>query len=180
MHHVRRRLSPSFMVAIVALFVALAGTAAAAVIIKSPDELGDNVVTGRAIASNAIASSDVLQESLLDNDLADPQLKIRVLGTSSVPTVLPGSDGKVQRVSVGTYRVTFDDFALNANGKTSDDTLLNNDCAFTATSRNKQAIMSVEGPAAVSPNTVFVDARYPDSNGVMKPVDTQFDAFASC
>ena len=76
--------------------------------------------------------------------------------------------------------MTFDDFALNANGKTSDDTLLNNDCAFTATSRNKQAIMSVEGPAAVSPNTVFVDARYPDSNGEMKPVDTQFDAFASC
>jgi hypothetical protein len=40
MHHVTRRLA-----------VALAGTAAAAVIINRPDELGDNVVTGRAIAS---------------------------------------------------------------------------------------------------------------------------------
>jgi hypothetical protein len=50
MHHVTRSLA-----------VALAGTAAAAVIINRPDELGDNVVTGRAIALNAIESSDVAQ-----------------------------------------------------------------------------------------------------------------------
>ena len=34
-----RRLSPSLIVAVIALFVALAGTAAAAVIITSPDQL---------------------------------------------------------------------------------------------------------------------------------------------
>jgi hypothetical protein len=61
MHHVTRRLA-----------VALAGTAAAAVIINRPDELRDNIVTGHAIASNAIVSSDVAHKSLLDHDLADP------------------------------------------------------------------------------------------------------------
>jgi hypothetical protein len=177
MHHVTRRLSPSLVLAIGALFVALAGTAVADIIIKSPDELGDNVVTGRAVASNAIVSSDVLQESLLDNDLADPQLKIRALGSGSI---LPGSDGTVTRTSEGTYNVTFDAFALNANGKTSDDTMLNNDCAFTASSRNKLAIMEIDGPFASTPNRVRVHAGFPDTNGLVRAVDTQFDIFASC
>jgi hypothetical protein len=52
MPHISRRLSPSLLVAIAAVFVALAGSAAAttAVIITSPDQLGPNIVTGSASA----------------------------------------------------------------------------------------------------------------------------------
>ena len=177
MHLFPRRASPSMIVATIALFVALAGTAVADVIINSPDELGNNVVTGRSVASNEIFSSDVRQESLVDNDLADPQLKVRSLGSGSI---LPGSDGTVQRLSKGTYRVTFNAFALNANGNTTNDTMLNNNCAFSATSRNKLAIMSVDGPFAVSPNTVHVQAAFPGTNGLLSAVDNQFDILASC
>ena len=48
MHHITRRLSPSLILALIALFVALAGTAAAAVIIDDPAELGDNAEGPRA------------------------------------------------------------------------------------------------------------------------------------
>ena len=177
MPYLIRRLPPSVVIAIVALFVALAGTAAASVIVKSPDELGDNVVTGRAIAANSVVSSDVGQESLTDNDLADPQLKVRALAGGGV---LGGSDGAVKRVSEGTYDVTFDAFALNANGKTSTDTLLNNECAFSATSRNKVAIMSVDGPIPGSPNTVRVRAAFPSTDGLLSAADVPFDVLASC
>jgi len=95
MHHITRRLSPSLILALVALFVALAGTAAAAVIIDDPAELGDNVVTGRAIDGSTIVSSDIKQESIHDNDLADPQLKVRVLGSDAITQALSGSDGTV-------------------------------------------------------------------------------------
>jgi hypothetical protein len=49
-----RRPSAALIVALVALFVAMAGTAAAAVIISSPDQLGDGVVSERAIACAAL------------------------------------------------------------------------------------------------------------------------------
>ena len=182
MHHITRRLSPSLIVASVALFIALAGTAAAAVIIDSPDQLGDNVVTGRAIAPNAIVSSDVAQESLTDNDLADPQLKVRVSsndGTNSA-TVLPGSDGSVKRVSEGTYNVTFDAFALNANGKTSTDTLLNNNCAFTATARDRAELVTISGPVAGAPNTAQVTTLSLQANSLFTASDSSFDITASC
>jgi hypothetical protein len=177
MQTTRRRLSPSIILSSVAVFVALAGTAVADVIITSPDQLGNNVVTGRSIGSNEIVSSDVRQESLVDNDLADPQLKVRAIGSGAI---LPGSDGTVQRLSKGTYRVTFNAFALNANGNTTTDTMLNNNCAFSAVSRNKLAIMSVDGPFAVSPNSVTVQAAFPGTNGLLSAVDTQFDLLASC
>jgi hypothetical protein len=183
MHHITRRLSPSLIVAIVALFVALAGTAAAAVIIKNPDELGDNVVTGRATAPSTLASSDILNESILNNDLDHPQLKVRVFsGSLGNTSVFDGSDGTVKRNSLGSYFVTFDASALNANGKTSNDTLLNNDCAFTATSRDKLAWLTVIGPLAGLPNTVRVDAITPDPAhpGDFKGIDTSFDIIASC
>jgi hypothetical protein len=180
MHHITRRLSPSLIIAIVALFAALTGTAAAAVIIKSPDELGDDVVTGRAIDSGTIVSSDIANESIVDNDLGDPQLKVRVLGSEFVTKALSGSDGTVARVGEGAYNVTFNVGALNASGKTDNGTLLNNNCAFTATARNKRAIMSIDDPLAGSPNTLRVRAVSPGTNGQLEAVDSSFDVFASC
>src|SRR5262245_18610095 len=147
MHHVSRRLSPSLLIAIAALFVALAGSAVAAtaVIITSPDQLGPDVVTGPAIAQNAISSTEVQPDSLTDLDFKDPQLKVRVLGDGAV---LSGSDGTAKRVGVGTYQVTFDAIALNAKTSTVVDTMLNNNCAFTATPRGKLSWITVLGPVA--------------------------------
>jgi hypothetical protein len=177
MHHITRRLSPSLILASVALFVALAGTAAAAVVIKSPDELGDNVVTGRAIAPNAITTSDITSETVSNSRLRNPQLKVRVFKDGSV---ISGSNGTAARVSKGTYNVTFNVSALNAIG--SGDTLLTNDCAFTATPRDQPAWLTVLGPVAGLPNTVRVDAVFPDPAHpeVLVGVDRSFDIIAHC
>ena len=178
MHHITRRLSPSLILALVALFVALAGTAAAAVIIDDPAELGDNVVTGRAIDGSTIVSSDIKQESIHDNDLADPQLKVRVLGSDSITQALSGSDGTVKRVNPGDYEVKFSTSALNANeDETGTDTVLNSNCAFTATPKDEAAIMLIQSQVTSQPDAVRVRAFHP---GTLQPENTSFDIIASC
>jgi hypothetical protein len=137
-------------------------------------------VTGPKIAQAAVSGTDIAQETISDNDLKDPQLKVRGLGSGGV---LSGSDGTSVRPSTGTYQVTFNTTALNANGGGSIDNMLNNNCAFTAVARNKMAIMEVDGPFAATPNTVRVHAAFPQnvSGGVLlSSVDTQFDVLASC
>jgi len=137
-------------------------------------------VTSAKIASGSVNSSEVVNEAVSDFDLRDPQLKVRALGNGSV---LGGSDGTVTRTSAGTYNVTFDTSSLNAIGGGTDDTLLTENCAFSAVSRNKLALMEVDGPFAATPNTVRVSAAFPQnmSGGVlMQAVDTQFDVLASC
>ncbi len=59
MHLITRRLSPSLVMAIVVLFVALAGTAAAAVIIESPDQIKGGVVTGTKLANDSVSSTKI-------------------------------------------------------------------------------------------------------------------------
>jgi hypothetical protein len=115
-----------------------------------------------------------------DNDLRDPQLKVRGLSSGGV---LSGSDGTSVRTSTGTYNVTFSDNTFNSGTDAPGDTLLSEDCAFSAVSRNKLAMMEVDGPFAATPNTVRVQAAFPQnvSGGVlMSAVDTQFDVLASC
>jgi hypothetical protein len=179
---IRRRVSPATAIAGNALFVALSGTAVAqsGILISSPDQLASNVVTSSKIASESVNSSDIVQEAVSDFDLRDPQLKVRALSNGSI---LPGSDGSVTRTSTGTYNVTFNAAALNAAGGGTSDTLLTENCAFSATARNKLAMMHVDGPVAGAPNTVRVEAAFPQnvSGGVlMSAVDTQFDVLASC
>ena len=176
--HITRRLSPSLIIAIIALFVALAGTAAAAVIIDDPAELGDNVVTGQAIDGSTIASSDIRQESILDNDLADPQLKVRVLGSDALTQTLAGSDGTATRLNKGDYEVKFDTFALNANkDEVGTDTLLNSNCAFTVTPRDEAALVLIQGPTTSKPDAVHVRATNPKT---LEPENLSFDVLASC
>jgi hypothetical protein len=177
----RRRPSPGTALAGLALFVALTGTAAAqgvpVPIITSPDQLASNVVTGPKIAQGAVSGTDIAQETITDLDLKDPQLKVRAISSGAT---LSGSDGTVVRTGIGSYRVTFFDTALNANGGGNVDNMLNNNCAFSAVSRNKTAIMSVDGPVAALPNSVIVRAAFPDPDGLLRAVDTQFDVLASC
>ena len=178
-HRLSRRPSPATALAGVALFVALSGTAVAqsGVLISSPSQLGAGVVTAPAVGSNVISTNDVVNESLSDVDLRDPQLKVRGLAGGGQ---LDDSDGKSVRSSQGTYQVTFSANTLNAFGGGTSDTLLNNGCAFTATSRNRLAMMTIAGPFAGSPNTVTVTATFPTSSGLMSAVDSQFDVMASC
>jgi hypothetical protein len=104
MHHITRRLSPSLMLAIGALFLAFAGTAiAAGEIITSPDQIKDGVVT----------SPKIPPESVSNLRLKDAQLKLRVRanGTSN-----GAGDGTVVRAPLepkGVYDVTFDANVLN-------------------------------------------------------------------
>lgn len=190
-HRLRRRPSPATALAGVALFVALTGTAAAqgvpVPIITSPDQMADRVVTepkvatsaitGSKIKSSSVSGSDIAPETIADSDLRDPQLKVRGLGSGGV---LTGSDGTSVRTSTGTYQVTFNASALNALGGGTTDTMLNNNCAFSAVARNKMAIMEVDGPFSATQNTVRVHAAFPMPDGLLQSVDTQFDVLASC
>ena len=94
---------------------------------------------------------------------------------------LSGSEGTSVRGSQGNYNVTIDVGALNAGDVGSPDTLLTENCAFTATSRNRLAMMTIDGPFAATPNTVVVTATFPtDRPGIMTSIDSQFDIVASC
>ena len=55
---------PSLIVATIAMIFALSGTAAAAVIISSPDQLASNVITSPKIVDGAVAQSDERNPSL--------------------------------------------------------------------------------------------------------------------
>lgn len=66
--------SPAMVVAILALVVALSGSAIAAVIVSSPSQLGKNVVTGKKIKKNAVTSKKVKDRSLLRKDFKSGQL----------------------------------------------------------------------------------------------------------
>ena len=178
-HRLRRRPSPATAIASAALFVALSGTAVAQsdVFISSPDQLATNVVTGPKIAPNSIFGIDITNGVVSDNDLDDPQLKVRGLAGGGQ---LSDSDGTSVRSSLGTYEVTFDTKSLNSREGDTGHTMLTDNCAFTATARNRLAMIAVDGPFAATPNTVTVHAAFPGNTGVIRSVDSQFDILASC
>jgi hypothetical protein len=72
-------------VAVLALIVALSGTAVAAVIVSSPSQLGKNVVTGKKIKKNAITSKKVKNRSLLARDFKTGQLPAGPQGPQGAP-----------------------------------------------------------------------------------------------
>jgi hypothetical protein len=86
MHLFKWRLSPSFVLAFAALWVALAGTAVANVIITSPDQMANGVVTGPKIAKDAVASSQIVPRSILQEDERNPTLRARVASSGKIIT----------------------------------------------------------------------------------------------
>jgi hypothetical protein len=151
MHHISRRLSPSLIVAVVALMVALGGTAAAAVIINNPDELGDDVVTLRAMAKDSVDGSTIVDDTVSKNELQHPHLKSQV---NSDGSHLGNSDaGLTKRVGEGNYEVTFNRVGGGAQGAK---TILSRKCAITATPRNTVNVVVVQGPTTLRPDTVVV------------------------
>ena len=126
MHNVTRRRSPALVVALLALFVALTGTAAAAVIITSPDQLGDRVVTQRAIGFGAVSGSQLADGAVHGVHMVHPTLRARVNRDGSHPPF--GFDAlETKRLKLGVYQVTFSNFDLRGR------TLKN--CAVTASPR---------------------------------------------
>src|SRR5215218_9789584 len=86
MHLISRRLSPSLIIAFAALFVALAGTAAAAVIITSPEQLADQVVTNPKLANDAVAGPEIRSRSVAQSDEINPNLRYSVASNGSLIT----------------------------------------------------------------------------------------------
>lgn len=95
MHRISRRLSPSLIIAFVALFAALYSTASAAgLLVTSPSQLKDGVVTGPKIALDAVTSDKVARDSLTRNDIADRAITNRELN-NPIFTAAVASDGTV-------------------------------------------------------------------------------------
>ena len=164
----RRRITPSFTLALVALFVALAGTATAAVIIDSSSQIAKNVVT----------SGHVLNREVSQLDLKHPVLKLNVKEDGSV---IDDDDGTAVRAGNGDYFVTFNAKILDAGRGGGTDTVLNRNCAITATPRNALALMEIDGPSMAQPNQVRVKSTFPfpAASGPFR-IDTDFDITANC
>ena len=178
MHHIKRRLSPSLIVAIVALLAALSGTAAAAVIINSPDELGDDVVTLRAMARNSVDFGTIVDGTVSKNELKDPYLKAQV---NSDGSHLGNSDaGLTKRVGEGSYEVTFNRVGAGEQGAK---TILSRKCAITATPRNTLVNVVVLGPTIQRPDTVLVKTSHlvnVQGGALFQASDSAFDIVATC
>ncbi len=174
MHHVHRRLSPALVVAVIALFAALAGTAiAAGEIITSPSQVKQGVLDG----------GHVKNQSLSNFDLKDAQLKQRV---NADATKNGAGDAIVRRapgVSRGAYEVTFNANVLNGADGSTGDTVLNENCAINATAHGALRQLFVEGPTVQRPNTVVVStAALRNTGGAagFTAEDNAFDITASC
>jgi hypothetical protein len=118
MHHITRRLSPSLIVAIAALFVALAGSAiAAGEIITSPDQIKDKVITEPKLADGAVNTRALAERGVGLADLAQPTVaagvSAGVLPDGRPFLINPTTDvssvegPQVDAQSNGTYTVRF-------------------------------------------------------------------------
>ena len=108
MHKLRRRLSPSTLIATIALIAATGGTAVAAdIIITSPDQIKDGVVTKPKLASDSVDQIKIKDRGVSQRDEINPSLRARIAKNG---TILTGdvAGGSVQHVK-GSHRydVTF-------------------------------------------------------------------------
>jgi hypothetical protein len=172
MLRIPRHLSPPLVIAIVALFVALAGTATAAVIITSPDQLASNVITSPKITDRSVKQIDEL----------NPSLRAKIDRNGKVITGdVPG--GVVDHVGTGAYNVTM---SLGDLGPLGLDT-----CAVAANPsfdidpvppfdhRNRRAYASI-APGSAQVNVFMYEPRV--DNGVYdeKPIDAPFELVLAC
>ena len=173
MHRTIPRPSPALVIAIAALFLALAGTATAAIIVASPDQLGDRVVTARAMDFDSVTSSQLADGAVHGVHLTDPHLSARVNANGTKPSF--GFDAlETKRLGIGLYQVQFSDF--NLRGRT-----LKN-CSITVTPRislaNDNAIVAEASAADGLIVTVAIDEILPQ--GGSRSIDNPFDVTAAC
>jgi hypothetical protein len=185
-HSIRKRLSPSTIIATAALVAAMGGTAYAAdVIINSPDELGDDVVTQRSTADDAIGTAQLKDRAVTQLREAHPHLRARVaVNGAGQATLLAGDVNTftgLQRIQKGQVRVTFDTQNTLGAGRNL------STCALTATP--EVAFVNGKGPgvkklrvytffgSGSSVDVFTLEDR--DELGEV-PVDTGFSLVADC
>jgi hypothetical protein len=159
MHHIQRRLSPSIVVAIIALFVAVTGTATAAtVIITSPDQLASNVVTGPKIANHAVTANK-LAAGATPNVLSAKVDKAGqlIVGARAV---------SARRVAKGIYQVRFNRPVQN--------------CSITGTARETLALVEIDRSPDPEVITVSTNFLAPDGATLFATSDNAFDLWGVC
>ena len=169
----RSTLSPSLIVAGVALVAATGGTALAA---------GEIITDSHQIAWGAIQGRHLQSGTIPNVKLVDPQLKLRVRSNATVNGEGDGSVKRAPNEATGVYDVTFN--SLLPGGS---DTLITQDCAITATARGSlnppfttnDSLPVMFALRTVGPNTVRVAAVDPSVPG-SRLVDTGFDTMAGC
>ena len=198
------RLSPSMIVALVALVVAMSGTAVAAgEIITRSDQLAADVVTNPKIASDAVTaraldepsvnSSHLTANSVGESELDDGSVEQRDQAHPILRTRV-GADGSAngdtrpptERIATGFYRVTFD--RQDLPGRTGLSA-----CAFSATPESSAANfqvpieITVGGLSTAAPFTVLVQVKrdtFEDNETTdlvrALPVDSAFYLTAAC
>jgi hypothetical protein len=181
MNRITRRLSPSLLVAMVALFVALAGTAAAAVIIDSPDQIKDGVVTGPKLATDAVKSSTVLDHTIAQRDQVNPVLTVNVAKNG---TRRFGNPAQISHVAGSNrYDVTFLSPRVPPVGL--------DQCGFTATadfdfdqSSDHRLVRAYTNHAQTSGNVqvfTFEERFDPNTNKVLEaPTEAAFNLMGGC
>ena len=135
MHPLNRRRTPSFIVAVVALFVVLAGTAAAAAefVVDSPADMAPNVVTTPAIANQSVTAAK-LAPGATPNILS---AKVDENGTFLKGFRALGS----KRIDEGRYEVRFNRDVSN--------------CVVTGTARQQLAVVHIDN-APLQPDKLLV------------------------
>jgi hypothetical protein len=183
-----RRPTPALIVAILALIVATGGTAVAqGILIRSPQQLADGVVTGTKLGLSAVTSANVAQDTLNRNDIADAAITNRELSNPVFSAAVDG-DGTVssgQSVNVNqslTHKIE------QVGGGVVYDVGFNQDvsqCVYSATPGKTRrggslspVLLSVEGRAS-NPNVVTVFVR--DLKGsFFQPLRPSFHLLVVC
>lgn len=183
-----RLLSPAMLVAVVALVLAVGGTAVAAgELITRPEQVATGVLDGRHLAQHSVAK----------RDLEDVYLRMRV--NAAGHAVGTHNDGTAVKETRGRYRLTFNSDAVDGSGPRG--VLDLRDCAVTATpyitSDEDVPLEPNETPGApivwaardfygnpLQPNEVrvFVDKPWQISNGLLNYLrkDAAFDVVVVC
>jgi hypothetical protein len=165
-----RRITPSTVIATLALVAATSGTALAA---------GEIITSSNQIATDVINTGHIRGETINNIDMRDPQLKLRVNKDGTRAGV---GDGTSTRVATGVYDVTFNQATLNGGNTATTDTVVNENCAINVTSRANLndtfgAFAAAFRVQTTGPNSVRITANDID---VDRLIDTGFDVTASC
>ena len=181
MSKLRRRLSPSTLIATAALIAATSGTAiAAGEIITSPDQIKDGVVTAPKLANDSVSQTTIRDRGVSQRDESNPTLRYSVAANG---TLITGDMGGSPKHVAGSnrYDLSFSSGDLGPNGL---DT-----CAFVVSprfefssspSQNGHRNMRAYVNYARGANTfqVFTFEQLPDGREI--PAETEFDVVVGC
>jgi hypothetical protein len=181
MHKLRRRISPSTLIATAALIAATGGTAmAAGEIITSPDQIKNGVVTGPKLANDAVNQAKIQDRSVAQRDESNPTLRFSVAANGNLITGDMG--GSPQHVAGSNrYDLSFSSSDLGPNGL--------NTCAFAVSPRfafttspghNGHLNMRAYINYARGANTFQVFTFEQLADGSERPAEAAFDVVVGC